>query len=159
MRRIFGKTITELAQEDEKIILITGDVEHNMDEFKRLFNKRFFDVGLCEQSMIGLAAGMALEGFKPYVYSITPFVLERPFEQIKLDIDQQNLNVKLIGYSDYPTAGPTHTELDGKGLSALFKNVQSYFPSNSEDTKKALIDSYLHKKPTFISLKRDKTIR
>ncbi len=158
MRREFGKTLIELAQRDEKIILITGDVEHNMGEFKRLFNKRFFDVGLCEQSMIGLAAGLALEGFKPYVYSITPFVLERPFEQVKLDIDQQNLNVKLIGYADYPTAGPTHAELDGKGLSALFNNIQSYFPSNSEDTRKALLESYQHEKPTFISLKRDKAL-
>jgi len=158
MRREFGKTIIELTQRDEKIILITGDVEHNMDEFKRLFNKRFFDVGLCEQSMISLAAGMALEGFKPYVYSITPFILERPFEQVKLDIDQQNLNVKLIGYSDYPTAGPTHTELDGRGLSALFKNIQSYFPLTSEDTRKDLWESYWHKKPTFISLKRDKAL-
>ena len=56
--------------------------------------KRFFNMGICEQSLIGVASGMALEGLKPWVYTITPFLIERPFEQIKLDIDQQNVNVK-----------------------------------------------------------------
>ncbi len=99
MRRIFGKTILELADRDEKLILLVGDVEQNMDEFKRRFPDRFFNLGLCEQTIIGMAAGMALEGLRPVVYSITPFVIERPFEQVKLDIDQQNVPVMLIGYS------------------------------------------------------------
>jgi len=155
MRREFGKTILELAEKDEKIILITGDVEHNMAEFKKRFPKRFFNLGLCEQSMIGVAAGMALEGFKPYVYSITPFLIERPFEQIKLDIDQQKVNVKLIGYSDYPTAGPSHTELNARLLMGLFRNMISYFPANSEETRNSLLDAYTKEGPAFISLRRD----
>ncbi|MDP1728836.1 MAG: hypothetical protein Q8L27_01390 [archaeon] len=157
MRNIFGKTIVELAEKDENIVLLTGDVEHNMDEFKKRFPARFFNLGLCEQSIISVAAGMAIEGLKPYVYAITPHLLERPFEQVKLDINQQNLNVKLIGYSDYPTAGPTHTELDGPGLSALLKNFSNYFPITSQEARNAMLDSYIHERPSFISLKRDKT--
>lgn len=158
MRQEFMKTLVELAEKDEKIILLIGDVEHFMDEFKKKFPERFFNLGLCEQSMISFAAGMALEGYKVVVYSITPFIIERPFEQVKLDIDQQNVPVILVGYSDYPTAGPTHTELNGKELSKLFKNIISYFPANKNEAKNSLIEAYNKKGPSFISLKKDKSV-
>ena len=114
MRRAFGKTIVKLAEKDKSLILISGDVEQEMEEFKLKFPNRYFNVGLCEQSMISLAAGMAAEGLRPYVYSITPFLIERPFEQIKIDIDEQDLPVTLIGNSDYPSHGPTHRPLNAK---------------------------------------------
>ena len=157
MRKEFGKIIVELAEKDKDIILITGDYGYGIiDKFREKFPDRFLNIGICEQSMISIAAGMALEGLKPYVYTITPFLIERPFEQVKLDIDQQNVNVKLIGYADYPRLGPTHSELNAKELMKLFRNIVSYFPTNSEETRKALIESYSHNKPTFISLKKDK---
>jgi len=115
-------------------------------------------MGICEQSLIGTAAGMALEGLKPWVYTITPFLIERPFKQIKLDIDQQNVNVKLVGFADYPSLGPTHSEVDGKKLMKLFKNIKSFFPNDGNDTKKVVYESYKSKGPTFISLKTDKKI-
>ncbi len=159
MRRMFGKTIVELAERDENLVLLIGDVEQNMDEYKARFPRRFMNLGLCEQTMIGISAGMALEGLRPVVYSITPFLLERPYEQIKIDIDQQNVPVMLVGYADYPTHGPTHRALDAEGLSALFQNVKSYFPKNSEETRDALIQAYESKGPAFISLKRDKEVK
>jgi len=155
MRRIFGKTIVELAERDPKVILLTGDVEQNMDEYKKRFRDRYFNLGLCEQTMIGIAAGMALEGRRPIVYSITPFLLERPFEQIKVDIDQQNVPVMLIGYADYPTHGPTHAPLNAEGLAALFHNTKGYFPMNSAETQAAMMEAYESGRPAFISLKRD----
>tara|TARA_A100001015_G_scaffold311824_1_gene415815 strand:- start:20 stop:421 length:402 start_codon:yes stop_codon:yes gene_type:complete len=131
MRKVFGKLIVDLAKKDKKIVLITGDVEHEMEIFKKKFPKRFFNMGLCEQSMISLAAGIASEGLIPIVYSITPFLLERPFEQIKIDIDEQNLKVILVGYADYPTHGPTHSALNAKKLVSIFKNIEGYFPNLS----------------------------
>ena len=143
MRRSFGKIITELADRDEKIYVIVGDIGYRVfDEFRQKHPDRFINIGICEQSMIGVSAGMALEGLNPWVYTITPFLIERPFEQVKLDIDQQNVNVKLVGYSDYPTLGPTHTELNGKKLMQLFKNITSYFPKNGDETQKVTYQAY-----------------
>ena len=107
MRRRFGKIINELAKKDDKIVLIVGDIGYGVfDDFRRENPRKFFNLGICEQSMIGFASGMALEGLKPWVYTITPFLIERPFEQVKLDIDQQNVNVNLVGFADYPNLGP-----------------------------------------------------
>ncbi len=156
MRREFGRTILELAKEDSKIYLIVSDLGYGLfDKFRVNFPNRFLNLGISEQSIISIAAGMALEGLKPYVYTITPFLIERPFEQIKLDVDQQKTNVKLVGYADYPNQGPTHSELNGKTLMGLLKNTSCFFPSDSQETREALISSYRSEKPTFISLKKD----
>ena len=157
MRKTFGKVLVELAEKDNTIVLLVGDYGYGIvDEFQSKFPDRYFNFGICEQSMIGIAAGMALSGLKPYVYTITAFLIERPFEQVKLDIDQQNVNVKLVGYGDYPEQGITHNTLDDRKLSQLFKNIKSFFPNNATETRLALVDSYLDKTPTFISLKRSK---
>ncbi len=154
MRRQFGSTVVRLAEKDSRIVLLIGDVKQEMDEYIEKFPDRFYNLGLCEQSMISIAAGMALEGLRPVVYSITPFLIERPFEQIKIDIDEQNLPVMLVGNADYPTHGPTHRPLNAEGLVGLFKNIVGYFPRNMEETEKAMVDAYLMKKPAIICLKR-----
>jgi len=157
MRRIFGKLMVELAERDKDVLLLVGDIGYRIfDEYRSKFPKRFINMGLCEQSMISVASGMALEGLKPYVYTITPFLIERPFEQIKLDINQQNVNVKLVGYADYPKQGPTHSEIDARGLMSLLDNVKSFFPKSSEDTINFFWEAYKNNGPAFISLKEDK---
>ena len=159
MRRRFGKLINELAYKDDKIVLLVGDIGYGIfDEFRKNHKKRFFNMGICEQSIISAAAGMALEGLKPWVYTITPFLIERPFEQIKLDIDQQKVNVCLVGFADYPNLGPTHSELNAKKLMSLFKNIKSYFPKDGNETEKAVFKSHKDKGPNFIRLKTDKKI-
>ena len=156
MRRCFGKIITELAERDDKIYVIVGDIGYRVfDDFRDKYPDRFINMGICEQSMIGVSAGMALEGLKPWVYTITPFLIERPFEQVKLDIDQQNVNVKLVGFSDYPKLGPTHTELDGEKIMQLFNNISSYFPKNGDETNQFVNEAYDNNGPAFISLKSD----
>jgi len=155
MRKQFGKTLVKIAERDENIVLLIGDVEQEMAEYKKRWPERFFNLGLCEQTIISMAAGMALEGLRPVVYSITPFLIERPFEQIKIDIDEQNLPVILIGYADYPTHGPTHRPLNAEGLVALFKNIKGFFPRNSIETEKAMLDAYLMREPAIICMKKD----
>jgi len=155
VRQTFGEVLVELAEKDEAVFLLVGDIGYGIfDEYRSKFPKRFINLGACEQTMIGVAAGLALVGFKPYVYTITPFLIERPFEQVKLDIDQQNVNVKLVGYGDYPDQGPTHMTLNSEKLSELFLNIVSYFPLSMEEVRQALLESYKSEKPTFISLMR-----
>lgn len=157
MRKQFAKTIVELAEKDKRVIFIYGDFGYGIvNEFKARFPDRCFNFGICEQAMISVAAGMALEGLKPYVYTITPFLIERPFEQVKLDIDQQCANVTLVGYADYPDQGPTHRELDAPYMMKLFKNISSYFPKSAKETETALLESYASPKPAFIKLRREK---
>ena len=159
MRRAFGKFIDRKEKKDKKIILLVGDIGYGIfDDFRKNHPNRFVNLGICEQSLIGVASGMAIEGMKPWVYTITPFLIERPFEQVKLDIDQQNVNVNLVGFCDYPNLGPTHSEINGRKVASLFKNIKSYFPKNSKETEKFSLKSYQNKGPNFISLKTDKTI-
>ena len=154
MRRAFAKAIMELGEECPELVLVTGDVEQEMSAFKAKWPSRFFNFGTCEQSIMSICGGMACEGLRPVFYSITPFVLERPFEQIKVDIDEQNLPVLLIGHSDYPHHGPTHTPLDAKKLCRCFKNLYATFPEDENSAYAAIIFSFQQKRPAFVGLKR-----
>ena len=156
MRRRFGEVITKLADEDDDIFVIVADIGYRVfDDFRDKYPDRFINMGICEQSIISVASGMSLEGLQPWVYTITPFLIERPFEQIKLDIDQQNVNVKLVGYADYPSLGPTHSEINANKMMELFKNIESFFPSDGDETEKMTIKANQINGPTFISLKSD----
>jgi transketolase len=159
MRGRFGEIISKLADENEDIIVIVADIGYRVfDDFRDKYPERFINMGICEQSIISVASGMALEGLQPWVYTITPFLIERPFEQIKLDINHQNVNVNLVGYSDYPTLGPTHAEINAKKMMKLFNNIESFFPSNSDETEKMILQAYEKEGPSFISLKSDPTL-
>ena len=156
MRNRFGEVMSKLADENENIIIIVADIGYRVfDDFREKYPERFINMGICEQSIISVSSGMALEGLQPWVYTITPFLIERPFEQIKLDIDHQNVNVNLVGYADYPNLGPTHAELNAKKTMALFNNIESFFPSDSDETEKMILQAYEREGPSFISLKSD----
>ena len=156
MRNRFGEVMSKLADENENIIIIVADIGYRVfDDFREKYPERFINMGICEQSIISVASGMALEGLQPWVYTITPFLIERPFEQVKLDIDQQKVNVNLVGYADYPTLGPTHSEINAKEMMKLFNNIESFFPSDGDETEKMILEAYERKGPTFTSLKTD----
>ena len=156
MRNRFGEVMSKLADEDENIIIIVADIGYRVfDDFREKYPERFINMGICEQSIISVSSGMALEGLQPWVYTITPFLIERPFEQIKLDIDHQNVNVNLVGYADYPNLGPTHAELNAKKTMELFNNIESFFPSDGDETEKMIFQAYEREGPSFISLKSD----
>src|SRR3990167_5792419 len=97
-RRILIDTFCELAEQDDKLVLIVPDVGFNyIEEFQKRFPNRFFNFGVTEQSTIMIAVGLALSGFKPYVYSMINFVLFRPYEMVRNGIVHHKANVKLIG--------------------------------------------------------------
>ena len=155
MRKEFAKVMLELAQKDPKVFLIILDVGGNVfDEFKAKFPDRFLNLGVIEQASVGFASGMALEGFKPYVYTIAPFLLDRPFEQVKLDVVQQKANVKLFGFWDYPTAGPTHKINDiEKQCSALGINLIS--SKDGAEVRQKMLELHEVNGPAFFYLTRD----
>ena len=155
MRSVFGRWLLETAKKDPSVVLLVGDNGYaTFLPFQREFPNRYFNVGICEQSMVGVAAGMAMEGLHPYVFTITSFLLERAFEQIKLDVDAQNVNVKLVGYGSYAAEGVTHTTLDTARMVSLLPNTYGCFPSTEQELLDALDVSYLGAVPAFISLQR-----
>lgn len=155
MRYAFGEWIYKKAKKDKQIVLLVGDIGFGVfDKFRKEFPERFLNLGIAEQSLVGIAAGLALEGFKPYVYTITPFLIERAFEQIKIDVDSMNLNVTLVGYADYPEQGITHSELNAHIMDILPKII-NYYPTSSKQTLIYLEDAYKHTGPKFFSLKKD----
>lgn len=153
MRDSFKEWIFEKAIKDPSIVVVSVDNGFSVfKEFKAKFPDRFFNVGICEQAAVSMAAGLAIGGMRPYVFTITPFLLERAYEQIKIDIDSQNLLVTLVGYWDYSKEGITHTCLDEDALAYSFKNIYYRKPSNRQNTVSILEDCYLTKIPAFISL-------
>jgi transketolase len=155
MRRVFKDFIEDIGK-DESVILIVGDVGGEIvEDFANKYPKRFFNFGICEQTIIGIAAGMAKQGFKPYIYGTTPFFLERAFEQIKIDIDFMKANVKIIGYEDYASFGQSHQCLDEVKLLECFDNIFWHLPYDSKNTLYYLNKYHELNNPSILLLHRD----
>lgn len=158
LRRPFVDTLMELAEIDKDIILIVNDVGYSyFEKFQERFPKQFLNAGIIEQSIIGICAGLALMGKKPYYYSMIPFVLMRPYEQVRNDIAYQNSNVKLIGvqgYKSYRFLGESHNIYHDEDILLLAKlpNIRIYIPLTPEEVEKAISESYETKSPTYIRL-------
>jgi len=156
MRRTFGEWIAELVNKDDSVYLIVGDIGYGVfDRLREENPSHFINIGVCEQSMIGIAAGMALQGLKPYVYSIIPFTLERPYEAIKIDVVANHANVKILGFWDYPTQGITHQTKDPRGLCELLE-INYREPKNSKECRSMLDDMYNSNEPYYFYLTKDK---
>lgn len=151
MRITLNKELLKMMKKDKKIVLILGGVG-NFQEIEKQFPDRYIDIGPSEQSLIGVAAGMALQGMKPYVFGITPYIIERPFEQVKLDIDVMNTNVKLFGYGIYPHDGITHETPYLKDLMKVFTNIKSFYPKTKEEFINILKTTQNKKGPIFVDL-------
>ena len=116
-RIIFAKTLIALANENPKIVVVCNDSvgSSNLGEFRDLFPDRLIDVGIAEQNMVGVAAGLANAGFTPFVCAAAPFLTGRALEQIKADVVYTRTNVKLCGMSpgiSYGELGPTHHSIE-----------------------------------------------
>lgn len=157
-RKAFMDTLTELAERDKSIILIVGDVGFSfIDKFRKKYPKQFFNCGIMEQTMIGVATGMANAGMKPYVYTMKNFILLRPLEQVRNDICYGNVNVKLLGVGGseaYKFLGMSHN-LYGEEEKDLLKNlpnIKTYFPSTESDTAAFVNFEYKRNGPAYFAL-------
>jgi len=156
IRKEFFKILYELAKKDKDIIFLTGDLGYSFFEyFQNKFPKQFINCGVIEQSMVGIAAGLALSGKKPYCYSTAPFLLYRALEQIRSDVCYQNLNVKFVGVSISGFVGFSHNLGGKENVEDLLKNlpnIKRYYPKAEKELKSALLKMYKSKNPAYISL-------
>ena len=139
MRKIFIKQLVKAATKNKKIVLIVGDLGYGIVEpFKKKFPDRFFNAGVAEQSMAGLAAGLALKGFHVFIYSIANFPTFRCAEQIRNDIDYHNLSVTIVAVGSglgYGNLGYSHHAIQDYALLRSFPNMIIASPSNNQEVE------------------------
>jgi len=158
-RREFIDALLELAGKDEKIVLIVPDVGFNyIEEFQKRFPDRFFNFGVTEQSTMIIAAGLALAGFKPYVYSMINFVVFRPYEMVRNAICLHNANVKLIGVKGsekYKFLGFSHnlvTENEEIKVLEHLPNLKHFIVTDPKAVKTVILETYKTNSPCYIRL-------
>lgn len=158
MRKAFLQTLTKLAESDPRVILIVGDVGFSfIEEFAARFPNQYINAGVTEQAFMGMAAGLAACGWKPYVYSMIPFVTFRNYEQLRNDVCYNNLNVKLIGVRGsvhYKFLGISHNIEDDEDKKVLkhLPNLGCLFPQNPEEVVAAMENAYNYNGPVYFRL-------
>jgi len=160
-RIIFAKTLIRLAQENPKIVVVCNDSigSSNLTEFRDLFPERLIDVGIAEQNMVGIAAGLANSGLIPFVCAASPFLTGRALEQIKADVVYSRANVKLCGMSPgvaYGELGPTHHSIEDIAWMRALDSLTIVLPADEMQTKEALIWAANTEGPVFMRIGRFK---
>jgi transketolase len=158
MRKQFAQLLFEAMSTNKDIYLVTGDLGYGLwDQIRDTYPDRFYNVGSSEMAMMGMGVGLAMEGKIPFVYSITPFAIYRPFEMIRNYLDHEKIPVNVVGggrNQDYGYLGFSHWSEDDVKFMTKFESVRSYWPHTEEDLKEAFRYSLVKKMPTYINLKR-----
>ena len=156
MRNAFIKTLSQLALENENIYLLTGDLGYSVfEDFQKKFSKRFINMGISEQNMMGVAAGLALSGKTVFVYSIIPFLIFRCFEQIRNDICYHDLNVKLIGVGggfSYGVNGYSHYAVEDISIMKTLSPMTILCPGDPMEVEYAVKSAERRKGPFYVRL-------
>jgi transketolase len=158
MRQAFFKALHVEMAKDERIWLLTGDLGFGgFNAIESQFPDRFINYGAAEFGMVGTACGLALSGKIPIVYSITPFVLYRPFEFLRTYLNHEEIPVKLVGSGrdeDYQKEGVSHWAKDASGILSQLPNIRQFWPIDSDHFLE-MFDLFLYsKEPSFLSLKK-----
>src|SRR5690242_10172481 len=139
MRQAFTKALTHIAENDPRIVLLTADLGYTvLEPFAERFPDRFFNVGVAEQNMVGLATGLAESGFIPFVYSIATFACLRPYEFIRNGPVLQRLPVRIVGVGggfEYGPAGPTHHAVEDVGVLRLQPGLAVVCPADYQQAE------------------------
>ena len=143
MRNAFAEALYEAAKADDRIRVVVADISPagSMEKFQAEYPDRFINVGVAEQAMIGIAAGMALKGLRPFCYTIATFALYRPFEFIRNDLCYQNLPVIVVGMGAgviYSTLGSTHHAQEDVAIASAIPNMQVLAPCDPAECREAV---------------------
>lgn len=156
MRIEFVQRVTDVLTKDSSSVFLTGDLGYNAFENIALtLGHRFLNVGVAEQNMVGLAAGMALSGMLPWIYSIAPFAVYRCFEQIRNDVCFHNLDVRIVGNGGgytYGIMGSTHHALEDLGVLKTLPNMALVFPSTKDQVFAAVDCIHALRGPSYLRL-------
>ena len=156
MRTAFVERLCSLAKSDERIWLLTGDLGFSvLERFAQAFPARFVNAGVAEQNMIGVAAGLALSGKIPFVYSIANFPVMRCLEQIRNDVCYHELSVKVVsvgGGMVYGSAGYTHHGVEDVAVMSALPNMAVIAPADPVEAKWAAAAAVEHSGPVYVRL-------
>jgi transketolase len=156
MRGRFKNVVTDLASHDEKVAVILGDVSvYQFIKFKELYPTRFYNMGICENSLISISAGLSAVGFHPFVHTIAPFLTDRSIEQIKLDLCYNKFaaNIVTCGASfDYAWDGPTHHTYIDLATLRLMPEMEVLQPGSEDELESLLRSQYANGKTTYFRL-------
>ena len=159
MRQQFPISCLELVKIKPNVLVLLGDIGHfGFRNFESQFPDNFFNLGIAEQSLIGIASGLSSNGFIPIVHSIAPFVTERCFEQIKIDIGYQNQEVIIVSVGasfDYSHLGYTHHCPNDISLMRLIPNMDIYIPGSKSEFNEILLKTPGNGRPKYIKLHSD----
>lgn len=155
MRQLFTESLFNEIKENDNIVLLTGDLGfHLWDKIQLRFPSSYYNTGAAEQTLIDIAVGMAISDKIPFVYSITPFLLYRPFEAIRNYLNHEKIPVKLVGSGrdyDYGDLGFTHWAEDDKEIMKCFPNIECYWP-NKQDVPQVVKEVIRNNRPSYINL-------
>lgn len=156
MRNTFAAEITRLAGEDERVVLLSGDIGNQLfNDYKKLFPSRFLNCGVAEANMISVAAGMGLCGLRPVVYTIAAFATTRCFEQIRVDVCYQEAPVVIVGTGSglsYAANGATHHACEDIAILRALPKMTVLCPADPVETRLALRAALRHKGPSYLRL-------
>jgi transketolase len=156
MRERSLQAIYRLATSDPRVVFVGSDLGAGvLDEFRRSYPDRFYMEGISEQAIIGMAAGLAMEGYVPFVNTLATFLTRRCYEQIAIDLCLQNLPVRLLGYGGgvvYAPLGPTHLAIEDLALLRILPNMTIFAACDADEIERGIAASTAVSGPMYIRL-------
>jgi transketolase len=157
-RSVIGDTVTEIGQKDERLWVLTPDIGGALSDFREKCKDRYIDVGIAEQNVVGVAAGLALEGNIPIVMGMLPFMSMRACEQVRTDVCYQNLPVRIIGTGGGLTSGggSTHNAMEDVAIVRSMVNMTVFSIGDPNMIRDVLYLGMSHPGPMYIRLAQGK---
>ena len=156
LRESFAETMVEIGIKDENLVVLVGDISHGiLQPFAKKFPHRYYNIGICEPSIVNMAAGISELGLIPVVHTIAPFLIERSYEQIKLDFGYQKRGINLISVGsafDYSQLGCSHHCYTDVSLIGHIENSQVFVPGSVKEFEELFTQSYSDKSVNYFRL-------